>query len=173
MNGSTLAPPAVVTLSAPPDAGMETRARLPENDFGLIRLFAGDLPRAAMQAGTPAGRAAKETAKAGSLAVDDAAMIDRVSGRLACATCGKGCHDRFRLPAKAGGVCAGCGGAAFNRRADDTAGTLRARLRACHAQTAPMIAHYGKRGLLKRVDAMAPVADIGKTLAPCVARLAR
>ncbi|MCA3507565.1 MAG: nucleoside monophosphate kinase [Rhodobacter sp.] len=172
MNGSTLAPPAVVTLPGPPDAGMETRARLPENDFGLIRLFAGDLPRAAMQAGTSAGRAAKETAKAGSLAVDDAAMIDRVSGRLACATCGKGCHDRFRLPAKAG-VCARCGGAAFNRRADDTAGTLRARLRACHAQTAPMIAHYGKRGLLKRVDAMAPVADIGKTLAPGVARVAQ
>ena len=172
MDGSILALPAFVTLPAPLGAGKEARARLLEKNVGPIHPSAVDLPPAAEQAGTPAGQAAKETAKAGSLAVDDAAMINRVSGRLACAACSKGCHHRFRRPAKAG-VCDRCGGTAINRRADDTAGTLRARLRACHAQTAPMIAHYGKRGLLKRVDAMAPVADIGKTLAPGVARVAQ
>jgi len=172
MDGSILALPAFVTLPAPLGAGKEARARLLEKNVGPIYPSAVDLPPAAEQAGTPAGQAAKETAKAGSLAVDDAAMINRVSGRLACAACSKGCHHRFRRPAKAG-VCDRCGGTAINRRADDTAGTLRARLRACHAQTAPMIAQYGKRGLLKRVDAMAPVADIGKTLAPGVARVAQ
>lgn len=46
-------------------------------------------------------------------------------------------------------------------------------LKACHAQTGPLIAQYGKRGLLKRVDAMAPVADIRRVPTTIVGRLAR
>jgi len=172
MDGSILALPAFVTLPAPLGAGKEARARLLEKNVGPIHPSTVDLPPAAEQAGTPAGQAAKETAKAGSLAVDDAAMINRVSGHLACAACSKGCHHRFRRPAKAG-VWDRCGGTAINRRADDTTGMLRARLKACHAQTALLIAQYGKRGLLKRVDAMAPVADIRRVPTTIVGRLAR
>ena len=106
-----------------------------------------------------------------SLEVDDAAMADRVSGRYTCAACGEGYHDTFKLPATAG-VCDKCGGTAFKRRADDTAETVRARLKAYHAQTAALIAYYDARGVLERIDAMGPIADIRKTLATIVARIA-
>jgi adenylate kinase len=120
---------------------------------------------------TELSRAGQKVTAAISLDVDDAAMVDPVSGRCACATCGGGCHDTIKQPAAAG-VCHKCGGTDFARRADDTAETLRARLQACHAQTAPLIAVYDRRGVLERIDAMGPIAEIGRTLPTIVARIA-
>ena len=94
-----------------------------------------------------------------SLEVDDAAMVGRISGRFTCSTCGEGYHDSFKLPAKAG-TCDKCGGTAFKRRADDKAETVRDRLVAYHAETAPLISHYDAQGVLARVDAMGSIADI-------------
>lgn len=94
-----------------------------------------------------------------SLEVDDAAMVGRISGRFTCSTCGEGYHDSFKLPAKAG-TCEKCGGTAFKRRADDKAETVRDRLVAYHAETAPLISHYDAQGVLARVDAMGSIADI-------------
>jgi adenylate kinase len=105
-----------------------------------------------------------------SLEVDDAAMVDRVSGRSTCATCGEGYHDTFKRPAKEG-VCDKCGGTAFKRRADDTAETVRARLQAYHAQTAPLIAYYEGKGVLQRVDAMKDIAAIRGVLHSIVSRV--
>ena len=98
-------------------------------------------------------------------------MVARVSVRHARATCGGGCHDTVKQPAAAG-VCDKCGGTNFARRADDTAETVRERLQACHAQTAPLIAGYGRRGVLERIDAMGPIAEIRRTLPTIVARIA-
>ena len=92
-----------------------------------------------------------------SLEVDDEAMVGRVAGRFTCAGCGEGYHDEFKQPAVAG-VCDKCGGTAFKRRADDNAETVRERLNAYHAQTAPLIAHYEGHGVLERVDAMGSIA---------------
>jgi adenylate kinase len=105
-----------------------------------------------------------------SLEVDDEAMVGRVSGRYTCAACGEGYHDEFKQPAVAG-VCDKCGGTAFKRRADDNAGTVRERLRAYHAQTAPLIAYYEGRGVLERIDAMGPIADIRQSLGKIVRRV--
>jgi adenylate kinase len=120
---------------------------------------------------TELSRAGQKVTAAISLDVDDAAMVDPVSVRYACATCGGGCHDTVKQPAAAG-VCDKCGGTDFARRADDTAETLRARLQACHAQTAPPIACYDRRGVLERIDAMGPIAEIRRTLPTIVARIA-
>ena len=68
--------------------------------------------------------------------------------------------------------CDKCGGTNFARRADDTAETLRARLQAHHAQTAPLITVYGRRGVLERIDAMGPIAEVRRTLPTIVARIA-
>jgi len=109
--------------------------------------------------------------------VDDIAMVDRASVRHARATCGGGCHDTVnchdtvKQPAAAG-VCDKCGGTNFARRADDTAETLRARLQAHHAQTAPLITVYDRRGVLERIDAMGPIAEVRRTLPTIVARIA-
>jgi adenylate kinase len=107
-----------------------------------------------------------------SLEVDDAAMVERVSGRFTCANCGEGYHDSFKPPAVAG-VCDKCGGTEFKRRADDNAETVGERLRAYHAQTAPLIAHYEKLGVLERIDAMGSIDEIAEALGRKVARLTR
>ena len=106
-----------------------------------------------------------------SLEVDDEAMVGRVSGRFTCAACGEGYHDEFKMPAHAG-TCDRCGGTAFKRRADDNAETVRERLKAYHAQTAPLIAYYDGKGVLERIDAMGPIAEVRKALARIVGRVA-
>ena len=93
------------------------------------------------------------------LVVDDAAMVERIAGRYTCAICGEGYHDRFKQPTHAG-VCNKCGGTEFNRRSDDRAETVQARLDAYHAQTEPLITYYEKRGMLDRVNAMRPISEI-------------
>ena len=90
------------------------------------------------------------------LAVDDDAMVKRITGRYTCAKCGKGYHDEFEKPAKEG-VCDKCGATDFTRRADDTEGTVRNRLDAYHAQTAPILAYYKDEGVLSDVDGMADI----------------
>ncbi len=105
-----------------------------------------------------------------SLEVDDAAMVGRISGRYTCGTCGEGYHDAFKPPAFAG-VCDKCGGTTFKRRADDNAETVRDRLVAYHAQTAPLISYYDGRGVLQRIDAMGPIDDIQATLRAAVTQL--
>jgi adenylate kinase len=105
-----------------------------------------------------------------SLEVDDEAMVGRVSGRYTCGACGEGYHDSFKQPAVAG-VCDKCGGTAFKRRADDNAETVRERLKAYHAQTAPLIAHYERQGVLERIDAMGDIAAIRQTLGRIVSRV--
>ncbi|MEO5619983.1 MAG: adenylate kinase [Cypionkella sp.] len=101
-----------------------------------------------------------------SLEVDDEAMVGRVAGRFTCA-CGEGYHDDFKRPAKAG-VCDKCGGSDFKRRADDNAETVRERLKAYHAQTAPLIAYYAGKGVLERIDAMGEIAAVRRALAAIV-----
>jgi adenylate kinase len=45
-------------------------------------------------------------------------------------------------------------------RADDNPETLRKRLAAYHAQTAPLSAHYAEKGQLARVDGMVSIAEV-------------
>lgn len=105
-----------------------------------------------------------------SLEVDDAAMVERVSGRYTCANCGEGYHDSFKQPAVAG-VCDKCGATEFKRRADDNAETVAARLEAYHAETAPLITYYEEKGALKRVDAMGEIDRIAGDLAEIVTQV--
>lgn len=122
-------------------------------------------PRTAGQAAALDGLLAtngRSVTAAISLEVDDEAMVGRVSGRYTCA-CGEGYHDQFKKPAVAG-TCDKCGGTGFKRRADDNAETVRERLKAYHAQTAPLIAYYEGRGVLQKIDAMGPIADIRAVL---------
>jgi adenylate kinase len=93
------------------------------------------------------------------LAVDDDALVDRISGRFACAQCGAGYHDRFKQP-QVEGVCDVCGSREFVRREDDKPETVRARLSAYHAQTAPLLPYYRNKGLLAAVDGMAEIDDV-------------
>ncbi len=97
------------------------------------------------------------------MVVVDGALVDRISGRFSCAKCGAGYHDTYSQP-KVKGRCDSCGSTEFNRRADDNAETVKARLAAYHAQTAPILPYYENRGLLRRVDGMAPMDDVTREI---------
>ena len=91
--------------------------------------------------------------------VDEEALVERITGRYTCADCGAGYHDRFQVP-REDGVCDSCGGTNFKRRADDNEETVRSRLEAYHAQTAPILPYYEKKGVLQSVDGMADIDEV-------------
>jgi len=91
--------------------------------------------------------------------VKDDILVERITGRYTCAKCGAGYHDTFQKP-KVDGVCDNCGGTEFRRRADDTAETVRIRLDTYHAQTAPILPYYSRKGVLKAVDGMAGIDEV-------------
>ena len=97
------------------------------------------------------------------LAVDEEALVTRITGRFTCAKCGAGYHDTFR-PTKVEGVCDVCGSTEFKRRPDDNEQTVRTRMEEYRAKTAPILPFYEQKGLVRRVDGMAGVDDVGAAI---------
>lgn len=99
--------------------------------------------------------------------VDNDALVERISGRFACAKCGTGYHDKFK-PTTVEGICDVCGSSEFVRRKDDNAETVKSRLVAYEAQTAPLLPFYRAKDLVRTVDGMAPIeivtAEIARAL---------
>jgi len=95
--------------------------------------------------------------------VDEDVLVDRITGRYTCARCGAGYHDRYQKP-KVAGVCDNCGGTEFRRRVDDTEETVRTRLAAYHAQTAPILPYYRGRGVLQAVDGMVSIDEVTRQI---------
>ena len=98
------------------------------------------------------------------LDVDEDALVDRITGRFTCAKCGEGYHDRYKLP-RVTNLCDVCGAEdQFKRRPDDNAETVRNRLAEYRAKTAPILPFYEARGLVARVDGMAPIGEVSATI---------
>lgn len=97
------------------------------------------------------------------LAVEEEALVTRITGRFTCAKCGAGYHDSFR-PTKTEGVCDVCGSTDFKRRPDDNEQTVRTRMDEYRGKTAPILPYYEAKGLVRRVDGMAPVDDVGAAI---------
>lgn len=93
------------------------------------------------------------------LEVDEDALVERITGRFTCGSCGEGYHDTFKQPAKEG-VCDKCGSTEFKRRADDNEETVRTRMAEYRAKTAPILPIYEARGIVSRVDGMADMDDV-------------
>jgi len=97
------------------------------------------------------------------LAVDDEALVRRLSGRFSCSGCGKGYHDAFERP-RSEGRCDDCGGSDFVRRPDDKAETVKSRLGVYNRQTAPLVAYYAALGKLKKIDGMAAIDEVSRQI---------
>lgn len=95
--------------------------------------------------------------------VDEEALVDRITGRYACARCGAGYHDRNVKP-KVPGVCDRCGSTEFKRRPDDNEDTVRERMQQYRNQTAPLLPYYRERGVLAKVDGMADPAEVTRQI---------
>jgi adenylate kinase len=93
------------------------------------------------------------------LAVDEEALVERITGRFTCAKCGTGYHDSFR-PTKVEGVCDVCGSTEFKRRPDDNEQTVRRRMEEYRAKTAPILPFYDTKGLVRRVNGMGSVEQV-------------
>jgi adenylate kinase len=95
--------------------------------------------------------------------VDEAALIDRLSGRFSCAKCGASYHDRYNRP-PVEGTCDVCGASDFVRRADDRPEAVATRLEAYRNQTAPILPYYRQRGILRTVDGMAEIDEVTRQI---------
>jgi adenylate kinase len=97
------------------------------------------------------------------LQVEEAALVERLSGRFTCTRCGASYHDRYTRPRR-DGICDGCGGTEFTRRADDRPEAVRARFQVYRDQTTPILPYYRDRGVLRKVDGMAEIDVVGREI---------
>jgi adenylate kinase len=95
--------------------------------------------------------------------VNDDVLVDRISGRATCATCGEVYHDQTK-PIPADGKCSNCGGNKITRRADDNADALKIRLLAYYKQTSPLIGYYYAKGQLEGVDGLADIDHVATSI---------
>ena len=98
--------------------------------------------------------------------VPDENIVNRMSGRRACLTCGATYHVTFGPPAKEG-ICDVCG-AELVLRDDDKPETVQKRLAVYHEQTQPLIDYYKEAGVLANVDG---TQDMEKVFSDIVAVL--
>ena len=85
-----------------------------------------------------------------SIKIADETIMQRMSGRRVCESCGASYH-LVAVPPKTPGVCDNCGGKLVQRK-DDAPETVKARLEVYHQETEPLKAFYKQRGLLKPVE---------------------
>ena len=90
--------------------------------------------------------------------VDKAFLVDRLTGRRVCRTCGATYHIANKAP-KVEGVCDKCGGELY-QRGDDTIETVSNRLDVYAAQTAPLIDYYKSNGIMSSIDGSKSMEDV-------------
>ncbi len=180
-------------LLGPPGAGKGTQAKRLEEGHGFVQLSTGDMLRAAIAEGSEVGMKAKDLMARGDLVPDDV-VVGIIAARIDAPDCAKGfildgfprnvpqaeALDRVleekglaldavvelrvddeiladRIATRAAETEGG-------PRADDNAEALKKRLVVYHEQTAPLIAYYRERGVLKSVDGMADMDMVSREI---------
>lgn len=92
-----------------------------------------------------------------SIEVDDEVIVERMSGRRVCPSCGNSYHIVHNPPMTAD-VCDKCM-TKLVTRADDNPATVKNRLNTYHAQTEPLKSFYEKKGCLVTVEGQIAVED--------------
>jgi adenylate kinase len=102
------------------------------------------------------------------LNVDFDILMQRLTGRRTCSSCGR-VYNVYTTPPKLEGRCDVCGGA-LRSRADDNEETIGNRLRVYETQTRPLIQYYTKQGRMVEVDGVGEInaifARLVEVLAP-------
>ena len=88
--------------------------------------------------------------------VDFSLLMDRLCGRRVCKDCGESYHVSTMNGAT---NCSRCGGELIQRK-DDNPETVQSRLDVYKAQTQPLIAYYGEKGVLVNIDGNAAPTEV-------------
>ncbi|GAA3605066.1 adenylate kinase [Secundilactobacillus similis] len=83
--------------------------------------------------------------------VEPEVLIERLSGRFICRTCGATYHKIYN-PTKVEGTCDVCGGHDFYQREDDKPATVKNRLDVNIKMNTPLVDFYQSKGVLHTVD---------------------
>ncbi len=89
-------------------------------------------------------------------------LIRRLMGRLMCRAGGHIYHEDYNPPRRAG-VC-DIDGSELYQRSDDDEATVTHRIQVYLAETAPLIAHYRRRGVVAEVDGDRPIEAVTEDL---------
>ncbi len=101
--------------------------------------------------------------------VPDEELVERVSGRRICRTCGEPYHIKYKKPEKEG-VCDLDGGELYQRD-DDKPETVRKRIKVYWEQTSPLIDYYRAKGILRDIDGDQPIDEVTEALKEAMADL--
>jgi len=96
------------------------------------------------------------------LIVPDDLLVERLTGRRTCKSCGMMYHIKYKPP-KVEGKCDVCGGELY-QRPDDNEETVRNRLKVYHEQTSPLIEYYNNKGILREIDGSKSIEEITQQL---------
>jgi adenylate kinase len=97
----------------------------------------------------------------------DQVLIERVSGRRICRTCGESYHIKFHPPQKPG-VCDKDGGELYQRD-DDKEETVRKRLQVYRQQTDPLVEYYRRKDILVEINGDQPIEAVTAELSAALA----
>ena len=86
-------------------------------------------------------------------------ILERMTGRRVCGSCGASYHVKFN-PTKVEGTCDVCGEHEFFQREDDKPETVKRRLDVNIAQGEPIIAHYRELGLVSDIQGNQDIDDV-------------
>ena len=89
--------------------------------------------------------------------VEDATIVERMSGRRVCPACGATFHTQYK-PSADGEKCDKCG-VELAIRPDDKPEVVRDRLVVYHKETEPLERYYEAKGILKTVIGQEELAD--------------
>lgn len=89
-------------------------------------------------------------------------ILERMTGRRVCISCGATYHVKFNPPS-VDGKCDVCGNDVVQRK-DDTEATVKERLNVYDSQTQPLINYYDDEGLLKTVDGTKAINEVFESI---------
>jgi adenylate kinase len=95
--------------------------------------------------------------------IDPEILLRRMAGRRSCRRCGRVFHIETNPPAP-GERCAGGQPHELFQRPDDNETTVRERLDVYRERTRPLIDHYERLGLLRRIDANGSLDEVNARL---------
>jgi len=95
--------------------------------------------------------------------VPEDVLIERLTGRWTCRSCGAVYHMVFNPP-NVNGVCDQCGSRDLYQREDDKEETVKNRIKVYYKKTMPLIEYYQSKGALVEIDGTKSIEQVTRDL---------